>query len=75
MMMFDVYYYIIISCVLICVFVIQGFLDDQLEDLQDDVNPNFVEEECVTLFFDETYFLMGANCVHIQSMNMYKEAK
>ncbi|XXG64344.1 hypothetical protein AAC387_Pa05g2324 [Persea americana] len=38
----------------------QGFLDDQfiqLEELQDDVNPNFVEE-VVTLFFKDSTRLM-----------------
>ena len=39
-----------------CVNELQGYLDDQfiqLEELQDDANPNFVEE-VVTLFYRES---------------------
>jgi len=39
---------------------LQGFLDEQfiqLEDLQDDVNPNFVEE-IVTLFYSDSVRLI-----------------
>lgn len=40
----------------LCLFFVQGYLDDQfiqLEELQDDANPNFVEE-VVTLYYRDS---------------------
>lgn len=44
-----------------CIFLWQGYLDEQfcqVEDLQDEASPNFVEE-VVTLFFKDSAKLMS----------------